>query len=141
MKGENMSTGLMDTPLFKMLATPKAEPFFEWCEANKASLFISAGLPDLRRPGRQQIAGVSVATRKRSINWLDELSRRFADRTHPVGATIAIRAGSVLPSLTNSRHRFHDALLVATAQIHDHRLITRREETFGPWTKIQIATV
>jgi hypothetical protein len=42
MKGENMSTWLMDGALFKMLATPKAKPLLEWCKANEPSLFISA---------------------------------------------------------------------------------------------------
>ena len=40
--GKNMSTWLMDTPLFSMLQTAKAKPLLEWCEANDASLFISA---------------------------------------------------------------------------------------------------
>ena len=42
MKGKNMSTWLIDTPLFSMLQTAKAKPLLEWCEANDASLFISA---------------------------------------------------------------------------------------------------
>jgi toxin FitB len=143
MKGENMSTWLMDTPLFKMLATPKAKPLLEWCEANETSLFISAASLTHVAQAVSKLPGSQSQRASAQFNWLDEISKRFADRIHPVNATIAIRAGSVLPSLTNShpRHRFHDALLVATAQIHGHRLITQREETFGPWTKIQIATV
>jgi predicted nucleic acid-binding protein len=75
-------------------------------------------------------------------NWLDQIITRFADRIHPVDAAIATRAGTLLPSLTSlSRHRFHDALLVATAQMHGHGLITRRDTTFGPWTQTPIAIV
>jgi predicted nucleic acid-binding protein len=76
-------------------------------------------------------------------NWLDEILTHFADRIHPVDATIATRAGALLPSFTTGHlhHRFHDALLVATAQIHGHRLITRRSTTFWPWTQTLIATV
>jgi predicted nucleic acid-binding protein len=126
-----------------MLATPKAKPLLEWCEANKPSLFISA----------ESLTEISAAIGKMSATrrqrggapriWFDEITTRFADRIHPVDVAIAIRAGGVLPSLTNShpRHRFHDALLGATAQLHGHGLITRREGTFGRWTKVPIATV
>jgi hypothetical protein len=37
-----MSTWLMDTPLLKMLRPEKAKPLLYWCDANDASLFISA---------------------------------------------------------------------------------------------------
>ena len=138
-----MSTWLLDTPLFNVLATPKAKPLLGWCEAIKPSLFISA----------ESLTEISVAIGKMSANrwqrgdalriWFDEITKHFADRIHPVDAAIAIRAGESLPRLTigHQRHRFHDALLVATAQIHGHGLITRRDGIFGPWTKVQIATV
>jgi predicted nucleic acid-binding protein len=138
-----MSTWLLDTPLFNMLATPKAKPLLEWCEANRPSLFISA----------ESLTEISAAIGKMSGNrwqrgdalriWFDEITKHFADRIHPVDAAIAIRAGGVSPSLTNAhlRHRFHDALLVATAQHHGHGLITRRDGIFGPWTQTPIAIV
>jgi hypothetical protein len=31
--------------------------------------------------------------------------------------------------------------LIATAQIHGHGLITRREEVFGPWTQTPVAVI
>ncbi len=31
-------------------------------------------------------------------------------------------------------HRFHDVLLVATAQVHGHCLLTKRDAVFGAWT-------
>jgi predicted nucleic acid-binding protein len=138
-----MSTWLLDTPLFNMLATPKAKPLHEWCEANKPSLFISA----------ESLTEISAAIGKMSANrwqrgdalriWFDEITKHFEDRIHPVDAAIAIRAGGVLPNLTNAhpRHRFHDALLVATAQHHGHGLVTRRDGIFGPWTQTPITTV
>jgi predicted nucleic acid-binding protein len=138
-----MSTWLLDTPLFNMLATSKARPLLEWCEANRPSLFISA----------ESLTEISAAIGKMSANrwqrgdalriWFDEITTRFADRIHPVDAAIAIRAGGLLPSLTNGhpRHRFHDALLVATAQLQGHGLITRRDGIFGPWTQTPIAIV
>jgi hypothetical protein len=35
-----------------------------------------------------------------------------------------------------ARHHFHDALLVATAQILGHGVLTRRDGVFGPWIKV-----
>jgi toxin FitB len=138
-----MSTWLLDTPLFNMLATPKAKRLREWCEANKPSLFISAAsLTEVAR-GIDKLSGSQSQRANAQRKWLDEILTRFADRVHPVDAAIATRAGESLPHLIigHQRHRFHDALLVATAQIHGHGLITRRDGIFGPWTKVQIATV
>jgi len=138
-----MSTWLMDTPLFKMLATPKAKPLLEWCEANDASLFLSAaslahvarGIDKLPTPQSQGAKALRI--------WLDKIIDRFGDRIHPVDAAIAMRAGSLFRCRTIGLpiHHFHDVLLVATAQSHGHGLITRREETFGPWTQTPIAIV
>ena len=138
-----MTTWLMDTALFKMLATPKAKPLLQWCEANDASLFISAvSLTEVAR-GINKLPVSRSQSASAQHNWLNEIITRFADRVHPVDAAIATRAGESLPYLTigHQRHRFHDALLVATAQIHGHGLITRRDTIFGPWTKVRIAVV
>jgi hypothetical protein len=65
----------------------------------------------------------------------------------PIGSTWSIRrsprAGALLPRLQNGlpRHRFHDAVLVATAQAHGHGLLTRRDTIFGPWTNVPIAAL
>jgi predicted nucleic acid-binding protein len=137
-----MSTWLMDTPLFKMLATPSAKPLLEWCEANDASLYISAAsLTEVAR-GINKLSGSQSQRASAQRKWLDEIVTRFADRIHPVDAAIAVRAGGVLSSLTNGqpRHRFHDALLVATAQIYGHGLVTRRDGIFGRWTQTPIDT-
>jgi toxin FitB len=138
-----MSTWLLDTPLFNMLATPKAKPLLEWCAASRPSMFLSAAsLTEVAR-GIDKLSGSHSQRANAQRKWLDEILTRFADRVHPVDAAIATRAGESLPHLIigHQRHRFHDALLVATAQIHGHGLITRREGIFGPWTKVQIATV
>jgi toxin FitB len=138
-----MSTWLLDTPLFNMLATPKAKPLLEWCLANKPSLFIStASLTEVAR-GINKLSGFQSERAHAQRKWLDEITTRFADRIHPVDVAIAVRAGRVLPSLTNGqpRHRFHDALLVATAQLQGHGLITRRDGIFGPWTQTPIVIV
>jgi predicted nucleic acid-binding protein len=138
-----MSTWLLDTPLFNMLQTAKATPLLEWCEANDASLFISvASLTHLAR-GVSKLQGSQSQRANAQRKWLNEILTRFADRIHPVDATIATQAGALLPSFTTGhlQHRFHDALLVATARIHGHGLVTRRDGIFGPWTQTPIATV
>jgi predicted kinase len=98
-------------------------------------------VPDPSGPGHQQVARVSVATRHGSaqlarrnphaIRRPDPPSRRHDCHTRRRGAG----------TTGHLHHRFHDALLVATAQIHGHGLVTRRDQTFGPWTKVPIATV
>jgi toxin FitB len=138
-----MSTWLMDSALFKMLATPKAKPLLQWCEANDPSLYLSAASLTEVALG---ISKLPVSQPQRAItqrNWLNEIITLFADRIHPVDAAIATRAGEILPYLTSGhpRHRFHDALLVATAQIHGHGLTTRRDGIFGPWAGVPIAIV
>ncbi|HEY1863732.1 MAG TPA: PIN domain-containing protein [Roseiarcus sp.] len=138
-----MSTWLIDTALFKMLATPKAEPLLKWCEANDASLYVSAASLTEIALGVSKLSGSQYQRAAVQHNWLNEITARFADRIHSVDALIATRAGTLLSSLTvgHPRHRLHDALLVATAQIHGHGLTTRRDGIFGRWTKIPIAVV
>jgi predicted nucleic acid-binding protein len=126
-----------------MLATPKAKPLLEWCKANDASLYISAASLTEVASGINKLPGPQSQRANAQRNWLDEIITRFADRIHPVDVRIATRAGALLASLTTSLplHRFHDAVLVATAQMHGHGLVTCREETFGPWTQTPIAIV
>jgi hypothetical protein len=38
------------------------------------------------------------------------------------------------------RHRFHDAVLVATAQAYGHGLLSKRVTVFGAWTKVALAS-
>lgn len=77
-----MSTWLLDTALFQMLATPMAKSLLEWCETNDASLYISAAslteialainklpLPQMQRASAQR-------------SWLNGIVTRFADRIH-----------------------------------------------------------
>jgi toxin FitB len=136
----SMSTFLIDTPLLKLLASPRAAPVQQWCEANDASLFLSsvslteiAGSID-KMPSSQSQRVLALRL------WLNGIAESFADRIHPVDPAIAMRAGAFLPRLksNNTRHPLHDAILVATAQHHGHRLLTRREATFGPWTQTPI---
>jgi predicted nucleic acid-binding protein len=138
-----MATWLMDTALFNTLASPKAAILDKCFEANDASIFLSAAsLPEIvhgigKMSGSQAHRGIPMRS------WFDVLTSRYADRIHQVDPEIAVRAGAVLSSMRNGlpRHRFHDALLVATAQLRGHGLLTRRDAIFGPWTKVPIATI
>jgi predicted nucleic acid-binding protein len=138
-----MNTWLMDTPLFSLLQTAKAKPLVEWCEANDASLFISAASLTHVAQAISKLPGSQSQRANAQRNWFDEIITRFDDRIHPVDAAIATQAGALLPSFTIGylQHRFHDALLVATARVHGHGLVTRRDGIFGPWTQTQITIV
>lgn len=135
-----MTTWLIDTALFKALAPGGATSVRDWLKTNEASIFLSAAsLVELsaaiaRTPESQN------QRRKAMRAWLDGLVMKYADRIHPVDLQIAVRAGALMSNLTAGppRHRFHDATLVATAQIHGHGLLTKREAIFGSWTKLPI---
>jgi hypothetical protein len=76
-----------------------------WCEANDASLFISAVSLTHVAHGIDKLP-----TSQSQGNWLDKIVDRFGDRIHPVDAAIAMRAGSLLPHRTVGLpiHHFHD---------------------------------
>ena len=137
-----MATWLMDTALLKAVGSPKAANLQKWFEAHDASIFLSAAsLSEI-------VSSIEILSAKQSQRgaaqqkWFNDLTARYADRIHQVDAELAIRAGALLPSLRQAhpRHRLHDALLVATAQIHGHGLLTRREGVFGKWTEVPVAT-
>jgi hypothetical protein len=100
MEGKTMSTWLMDTPLLKMLTPEKAKPLLDWCEANDASLFISAASLAHVAQGIDKLPTSQSQGAKALRNWLDRIIDRFGDRIHPVDAAIAMRAGSLLPCCT-----------------------------------------
>ena len=130
-----MDTWLIDTALFKSLGPDASQKssLRAWIKAHEEPAFLSAAsLVDLeaaiaRVPKIR--GGRAGALRK----WLDELVVGFSDRIHPVDAEVAIRAGRLLPNCQagHARHRFHDALLVATAQVYGHSLLTKRDGVFG----------
>jgi hypothetical protein len=50
-------------------------------------------------------------------------------------------ASGLLPyrQIGPARHRFHDAVLAATAQVHGHGLLTKRQPVFGAGTQVKVA--
>ena len=137
-----MATWLIDTALLANPQVARAKALRAWAKANRASLYLSAA-------SLFEIAGAIGRTPASQAHnrdllraWANGLSKEFADRIHDIDAQTALRAGPFVSNLVAShpRHRFHDAVLVATAQIHGHGLLTRRDTTFGAWTDIPIAT-
>src|ERR1700739_832126 len=103
----------MGTPLLKMLAPEKAKPLRDWCEANDASLFISAASLAHVARGIDKLPTSQSQGAKALRNWLEKIVDRFGDRIHSVDAAIAMRVGSLLPCCTVGLpiHHFHDVLL------------------------------
>jgi hypothetical protein len=66
-----MSTWLLDTPLFNMLATPKAKPLLEWCEAKYPS---GSGRLAVRARVSKGVT-VELALRSRKDGWEDSRGR------------------------------------------------------------------
>jgi predicted nucleic acid-binding protein len=135
-------TWLIDTPLFASLApSSQKSGLRHWLDTHREPIFLSAAsLVEIeaaigRVPASQQ-------PRIRALrDWLDGLISAFSDRIHLVDTAVAIRAGKLLPHCHAGlpRYRFHDVVLVATAQTHGYSLLTKREAVFGAWTNIAVA--
>ena len=138
-----MKTWLIDTALFATLgpASSQKSGLRHWLDTHSEPVFLSTvSLVEIeaaigRVPASQQ-ARISALQ-----DWLDGLLAAFGDRIHLVDAAVAVRAGKLLPHCHTGlpRYRFHDVVLVATAQMHGHGLLTKREGVFGAWTNIAVA--
>jgi toxin FitB len=138
-----LETWLIDTPLFTTLSplSSQRSGLRHWLDTHREPVFLStASLVEIeaaieRVPASQQ-ARISALR-----HWLDGLISTFSDRIHPVDAAVAVRAGRLLPHchIGLPRYRFHDAVLAATAQVHGHGLLTKREPVFGAWTQVKVA--
>jgi len=137
-----LNTWLIDTALFKSLASggPNGASLRGWFETHEDPIFLSvASLVEIEAA----IERIHAPHAKRADalhQWLDGLVTAFSDRIHPVDVKIAVRAGRLLPycQAGHLRHRFHDAVLAATAQVHGHGLLTKREPVFGAWAKVKV---
>jgi predicted nucleic acid-binding protein len=137
-----LNTWLIDTPLFATLAPSSQKPELRhWLGKHSEPVFLStASLVEIeaaieRVPASQQLRLCALR------DWLDGLTSAFSDRIHLVDAAVAVRAGELLSHCHTAlpRYRFHDVVLVATAQTHGHGLLTKREGVFGAWTNIVVA--
>ena len=135
-----MSTYLIDPALLKMSGSSALTALNKWCSANDPSLFLSMASQSLIAAA---IEKASTAHRQALRTWFDEFTARFSDRFHAVDSEIFKQAGVILPQMSSSqsRHRLHDAILVATARVHGHTLVTRRDSLFTPWMKQNIQVI
>ena len=136
-----MTTWLLDTALFKSF--PSDNHLKALLKGDDASLFLSAAsLAEFNRAIAR--TPESQARRRDALQaWLEDLKTRFEDRIHSVDVEVALRAGKRLQGVKagHPRHHFHDALLVATAELHGHGLVTRRDGVFGGWTPVPVVVV
>ena len=139
-----MKTWLIDTALFTTLgpALSQKSGLRHWLDTHREPVFLSAASlveieAAIRRVPASQLARINALQ-----NWLDGLLSTFSDRIYPVDAAVAVRAGRLLPFCHEglARHRFHDAVLVATARAYGHGLLSRRVTVFGAWTKVALAS-
>ena len=141
-----MTSWLIDTALFKSLAgDPRTDSLRHWIkthlETHEDAIFLSAASIVELKAAIAKIP-LSQAMRAEALTkWLDDLVTNFSDRIHPVDVKVAARAGELVRSrrVGFPIHRFHDVLLVATAQIYGHGIVTKREPVFGSWTKVKVA--
>ena len=140
-----MKTWLIDTPLFATLAPASSQKsgLRHWLEAHREPVFLSAASLVEIEAAIERVPASQPARIKALRNWLDGLVSTFSDRIHLVDASVAVRAGRLLPHchIGLARHRFHDAVLLATTQVYGHGLLTRRDAVFGVWTKVVVASV
>jgi predicted nucleic acid-binding protein len=138
------TTWLIDTSMFKSLASDgqKRSSLRGWIETHEDPLYLSAASLVELEAAIERIRARRADRAEPLSKWLNGLVTSFRDRLHPVDIDVAIRAGRLLThcQVGPARHRFHDALLVATAQIHGHGLLTKREAVFGSWTRVEVAS-
>src|SRR5450755_1927686 len=84
MREPHMATWLMDTALFKMLASPKATILRQWVEANNASLFLSAASLTEIAAGIAKTSADQLERGNALRIWIDDFVSPHADRIHLV---------------------------------------------------------
>jgi toxin FitB len=139
-----LKTWLIDTALFATLgpASSQKSGLRYWLDAHREPVFLSAASLVEIEVAIGRIPASQLARVNALRSWLDGLLSAFGDRIHPADAAIAMRAGRLLPFCNQGhvRHRFHDAVLVATAQAYGHGLLSKRVTVFSAWTKVALAS-
>jgi predicted nucleic acid-binding protein len=135
-------TWLIDTALFKSLTPGPSRGLRTWIESHRDPIFLSAASLAVLQGAITRIPAGRARRAEALRRWLNGIVSGLGDRIHPIDSEIALRAGTILHHCQagHPRHRFHDALLVATAQVHGHGLLTIRVPVFGAWTKVKIAS-
>ncbi len=141
-----MTSWLIDTPLFKSLAPGqrRTDSFRHWIEAHiepheENPIFLSAASIVELKAAIEKIPPSQAIRAEALSKWLEGLVTNFSDRIHPVDVKVATRAGEIMRSWRAGLlpHRFHDMLLVATAQVYGH-VVTKRDRVFGSWLNVKV---
>jgi hypothetical protein len=124
---------LLDTCVISELVRPAPEErVVQWIDArHEFELFLSVLTLGEIQKGIARLPSGKKKTRLGS--WLkDELEVRFADRIIPVSPDIALTWGEMLGQAESSGHSLSviDALIAATASVHDLVLVTRNIRDF-----------
>ena len=137
---------LLDTCALSELTKPRPDAgLLRWLdEADETALYLSViTLGEIR----QGIAALANSKRKRELErWLEEdMTARFAERLLPFGAAEAEEWGRLSGEARRkgSSPPVIDAMLAATARVHDLAVVTRNTSDFeslainveNPWSR------
>ena len=139
-----MSGWLIDAHLFKHLAPGgggRKPSFRDWVGGSKQPLYLSMiSLVEIEaeivkfRARRHPERAVAEPDK-----WLGGLVAHYGDRIHPVDAAVARRAGQLMSRFrVRGFNALSNVLLAATAQIHDHGILTERGSEFRSWAGVEL---
>ena len=121
---------LLDTHIISELRRPKAHPsLLAWVDTQpSAALFLSVVTAGQIRQGLEQLRQRDARQAGRLDRWLNGLTQFYADRLLFVDGTVAdewgrMRARRSVPVM--------DALIAATARVHNLTLVTRNVRDFA----------
>ena len=139
-----MESWLIDTFLFRSLAPgqQRADSFRNWIETHEDPVFLSAASIVRIKVAIERIPASQAIRADTLTKWLDGLVTNFRDRIHPIDGEVNARASEIMRHWQGNavRVRYHDVLLVATAQVYGHGLLTNRFPVFGAWANVKVAS-
>ena len=139
-----MESWLLDTALFESLAPvgPHTDSVRQWIETHEDPVFVSAASIRKIETAIERIQAGQGERVHALTKWLDALVTNFSDRIHPLDGEVYTRASEIMRHWQplRVRVRYHDVLLVATAQVYGHGLLTDRDFFgFGSWVRVKVA--
>jgi predicted nucleic acid-binding protein len=135
---------LIDTPLFNSLAPGglETDSFRRWIETHEDPVFLSAVSIRKIRAAIKKMPASQVERAVVLTKWLDGLVTNFSDRIHLTDSEVYAHSAEIIHNRqpTGVRVRYHDVMLVATARIYGHGLLTKRFPVFGSWANVKLAS-
>ncbi|WP_117195819.1 type II toxin-antitoxin system VapC family toxin [Rhizobium terrae] len=136
-----MKSWLLDTNVISQLAPTKdghvrAEPpLLEWLRDRTDVLYLSAVTVVEISAGIEKLRAAGVKDRAEALErWLDRILAYYGNRVLPLDSAVGKVAGALAErARANGRHPgFSDVLIAATAEAHEHCLLTRNIRHFEP---------